>query len=150
LQSGVDIQCYNYTLASTFSRTPNIAIGTSTPHSAISQLQSQYSPNLFFSIKVAASSNLYTIPFIVRTHWAYTRWSKITFSFVAEAARQVEAGYFQVDTSTLSSCGSGKEIVAFLPIRDQNAAMTKGMTFLNGFEISSLASNASALTPFEV
>ena len=83
----------------------------------------------------------------MRTHWGYTQWRKISFSFIAEGTAQIEAGYFQVDTSTLSSCSSGKEIVAFLPIKDPQPTLTKALTFLNGFEISSVPSS-SYMSPF--
>jgi hypothetical protein len=70
---------------------------------------------------------------VVRTHWGYTQWSKISFSFLAEGSPQIEAGYYQIDTATLSSCISGKSIVAFIPFVNQNPDCTKAITFLNGF-----------------
>lgn len=117
-------------------------------NAAVNDFQSQYSPNLFFSIKAVSSDNNGIIPFVVRTHWGYTQWSKITFSFLAEGSSQIEAGYYQIDTASLSSCISGKSIVAFIPFASQNAALTKALTFLNGFEISSISVNSSYLTPF--
>jgi hypothetical protein len=120
------------------------------PHSAVNSLESQYSPNLFFSIKAVNSDSNGVIPFIVRTHWGYTQWSKLTFSFLAEGSSQVEAGYYQIDTGSLSSCNSGKTIAAFIPLSSQSSALTSAITFLNGFEISSIAVNSSYLTPFEV
>ena len=119
-------------------------------YSGVSDLQSAYSPSLFFSVKAIASDSNGIIPFVVRTHWGYTQWSKITFSFLAEGSSQLEAGYYQIDTGSLSSCSSTKSIAAFIPIVSQNAASTSALTFLNGFEISSLAVNSSYLTPFEV
>jgi hypothetical protein len=44
----------------------------------------------------------------------------------------------------------GKEIFAFIPLFNQNAALTSAVTFLNGFEISSLSINNTYITPFEV
>lgn len=82
LVTGVDIQCYNYTLTNAFNCTPNIAI-------AVSGLESQYSSSLFFSIKAVASDSNTVIPFVVRTQWGYTRWTKLTFSFLAEASAQI-------------------------------------------------------------
>lgn len=141
LVNGQDIQCYNYTLKNAFTCTPGVAI-------AVSDLQSAYSPSLFFSVKAIASDSNGIIPFVVRTHWGYTQWSKITFSFLAEGSSQLEAGYYQIDTGSLSSCSSTKSIAAFIPLVNQNAASTSALTFLNGFEISSLAVNSSYLTPF--
>jgi hypothetical protein len=100
---------------------------------AVNQFQSQYSSNLFFSIKVVASDSFGVIPFVVRTQWGYTQWSRISFSFLAEASGQIEAGYYQVDTGTLSACCSGKDIVAFLPFPVQNSALTSAVTFLSGY-----------------
>jgi cysteine-rich repeat protein len=90
------------------------------------------------------------IPFIIRTHWGYTQWTRISFSFLAEGSSQIEAGYYQIDTASLSSCNSGKSIAAFIPLTSQNPALSAALTFLNGFEISSVSVNASYLTPFEV
>ena len=86
---------------------------------------------------------------MVRTHWGYTRWTRLTFSFLAEATPQVEAGYYQIDTATLSACFSGKEIVAFIPFKDTTAGFSSVVTFLSGFEISSVKVNAYR-SPFEV
>ena len=143
LTNGVDIQCYNYTLATAFSCAPGVAI-------SVNSLESQYSANLFFSIKAVNSDSNGVIPFIIRTHWGYTQWTKLTFSFLAEASSQIEAGYYQIDTASLSSCNSGKSIVAFIPLTSQNAALSSAITFLSGFEISSVAVNSSYVTPFEV
>lgn len=60
LVSGVDIQCYNYVLATPFSSTPGVAI-------AVNDFESQYSPSLFFFIKAVFSQSNSVIPFIVRT-----------------------------------------------------------------------------------
>lgn len=90
------------------------------------------------------------IPFIVRTQWGYTQWSRITFSFLAESSSQIEAGYYQIDTGSLSNCYSGKDIIAFLPFVNQNINAVNALTFLNGFEISSISVNSSYLTPYEV
>ncbi len=88
------------------------------------------------------------IPFIVRTHWAYTRWTRITFSFLAEISSQLDAGYYQIDTASLSACFSGKEIVAFIPFTNCHVKSPKALTFLNGFEVSSVAVNSTYFTPF--
>jgi hypothetical protein len=82
LVAGKDVQCYNYTLSSAFNCTPNIAI-------AVNDLQSQYSANLFFSVKAVASDSNAVIPFVIRTQWAYTQWTKLTFSFIAEVSAQI-------------------------------------------------------------
>lgn len=82
LVSGVDVQCYNYTLTTVFNCTPNVAI-------AVNDLNSQYSPNIFFSVKAVASDSDSIIPFVIRTQWGYTRWTRITFSFLAEISNQI-------------------------------------------------------------
>lgn len=51
---------------------------------AVYDLQSQYSPDQFFSIKPIRSDSFGVIPFVIRTQWKYTSWTKITFSFFAE------------------------------------------------------------------
>jgi hypothetical protein len=80
--TGKDVQCYNYTLSTPFNCTPNIAI-------AVNDLQSQFSQNLFFSVKAVASDSNSVIPFVIRTQWGYTQWTKITFSFLAEVSTQI-------------------------------------------------------------
>ena len=62
----------------------------------------------------------------------------------------MEVGYYQIDTGTLSACSSGKDIAAFIPFSGANQAVNAGLTFLNGYEISSIAVNSSYLTPYEV
>ena len=69
---------------------------------------------------------------------------------MAEASSQLDAGYYQVDTASLSACFSGKEIVAFIPFTSSTINAPKALTFLNGFEISSVRVNSSYNTPFEV
>lgn len=104
---------------------------------------------MFFSIKAVNSDSNGIVPFIVRTHWGYTRWSKITFSFLAETSERIVAGYYQVDTATLSACISGKQIIAFIPTNCKSKDW-KAMTFLNGFEISTQRPKNNYYTPFEV
>ena len=48
-----------------------------------------------------------------------------------------------------SFCISGKSIVAFIPLSSQSIALSSAVTFLSGFEISSVSVNSSYLTPFE-
>lgn len=113
-------------------------------------MQNDPSNNLFFSIKAVNSDSNSVIPFIVRTQWGYTRWTKISFSFFAEASAQINAGFYQINTASLSGCASGKEIIAFIPLTDCSISGPKALTFINGFEISSISVNSSYLTPFEV
>jgi hypothetical protein len=75
----------------------------------------------------------------VRTHFGYTKWTK-----------HIHAGYYQIDTASLSSCASGKSIAAFIPYLNNNAKLTASLVFLNGFEISSVSVNSSYASPFEV
>jgi hypothetical protein len=100
---------------------------------AVNNLESQYSPNLFFSVKAVASSNFGTIPFVVRTQWGYSKWTRITFSFLAEVSNQIEAGYYQIDTGSLGSCCSEKAVIAFIPFFNQNIDGNKALTYLSGF-----------------
>lgn len=100
---------------------------------AINDLQSQYSQNLFFSVKAVYSENNGVIPFAVRTQWAYTQWTKITFSFLAEVSSQIEAGYYQINTGSLGSCCSSKAVYAFIPFMNQNIPGNQVLTFLSGF-----------------
>lgn len=61
----------------------------------------------------------------------------------------MEAGYYQVDTGTLSSCSKvSKAISAFLPVLNSQINGAKAVTFLSGFEISSITINSTYLTPF--
>ena len=117
---------------------------------AVNNLLSVSGNNLFFSIKALSSDSNGVIPFVVRTQWGYTRWSRISFSFLAEASSQLDAGYYQVDTASLSACFSGKEIVAFIPFISSTIKSPRALTFINGFEVSSVSVNSSYSTPFEV
>ena len=85
--------------------------------------------------------------FIIRTQWGYTQWSRIKFSFLAEDSTQLEAGYYQVDTGSLSGC-TGKDIIAFLPFVGRIDGNVQAITFLSGFEVASVQVNTSYATPF--
>jgi len=63
----------------------------------------------------------------------YTRWTKISFSFIAEASDQLQAGYYQIDSGSLSGCSLGKVISAFVPYISNNKLLTHALVFLNGF-----------------
>lgn len=112
-------------------------------------MESAPSNNLFFSIKALNSDSNGVIPFVVRTHWGYTRWSKISFYYLAEASDLVNAGYYQVDPATLSACTSGKQIIAYIPTECRGNDW-KALTFLNGFEISSVNPNGNFNTPYDL
>ena len=77
------------------------------------------------------------IPFVIRTHWKYTSWTKISFSFFAEDKDNIEAGYYQVDSGSLAGCVAGKDIHVLLPFRTFFDGEIKASTFLHGFEITS-------------
>ena len=125
LQQGNDIQCYNHTLVKAFECPPSVAI-------AAYDFESAASKNLFFSIKAINSDSNGVIPFILRTHWGYTRWNKISFFFLAETTDLIMSGYYQVDTATLSACISGKQIIAFIPTACKTNSW-KALTYLSGF-----------------
>lgn len=117
--------------------------------SAVYDFQSQYSPDEFFSIKPVRSDGYGIIPFIIRTQWKYTSWTKISFTFLAEDKDNIEAGYYQVDSGSLAGCISGKDIHVLLPFRTNFKGAIKALTFLHGFEITSnkvFGSNS----PFEI
>ena len=90
------------------------------------------------------------LTFVIRTQNAYTRWNRIKFNFIAEATAQIEAGYYQVDTGSLSGCCEGKDIMAFLPLISQVGPNPQALTFLSGFEMASMQYNSSYATPYEV
>ena len=75
------------------------------------------------------------IPFAIRTQWHYTRWTKISFSFLAEDREDIDSGYYQIDSGLLSGCGSGKEVRVLLPFRKIFAFGTaiNHQIFLHGF-----------------
>lgn len=50
----------------------------------------------------------------------------------------------------MGSCCSEKAIAAYIPFSNQNIIGGQAITFLNGFEISSVNSSIGYLTPFEV
>ena len=112
-------------------------------------MESAPSNNLFFSIKALNSDSNGVLPFVVRTQWGYTRWTKITFYFLAEASDLLSAGYYQIDTATLSACISGKQIIAYIPTQPKSNSW-KALTFLNGFEITSVNPNGNFYTPYDV
>ena len=116
---------------------------------AVYDLQSQYSPDQYFSIKPVRSDSYGVIPFVIRTQWKYTSWTKITFAFFAEDKENIEAGYYQVDSGSLSGCNSGKDIHILLPFRTNFKGDINALTFLQGFEISSSKISGSN-SPFEV
>ena len=66
--------------------------------------ESRASNDLFFSIKNLDSESLAFVPFLIRTHWKYTSWTQIGFSFIAEDRKDVETGYYQVDSGSLGGC----------------------------------------------
>ena len=72
---------------------------------------------------------------MIRTHWKYTEWVKISFSLFAEDRSDIEAGYYQVDSGILGGCESGKNLQTFLAFK--NESITGGIihhhVFLQGF-----------------
>lgn len=90
------------------------------------------------------------MPFAIRTHWKYTAWTKIGFSFLAEDRSDLEAGYYQVDSGLLGGCEPGKNIQVLMPFRGigQVPGQIHHQLFLHGFEISVQKYNATTLSPF--
>lgn len=89
---------------------------------------------------------------MIRTHWKYTFWTKITFSLLIEDRKDFESGYYQIDTGLLGGCESGKSIQFVLPFKNigTKPGFINHALFLHGFEISSQKYTADALSPFEV
>ena len=105
--------------------------------------------DLFFSIKPYKSDSLSYVPLLVRTHWRYTRWRKISFSILVEDRTDLESGYYQVDTGSLGNCETGKSIQVILPtIAASN--YTNHKIFLHGFEISTQLYSPDERSPFEI
>ena len=75
---------------------------------AVHDFEADSSNNLFYYVKPLQTDSLAFIPFVIRTQWAYTRWTKIIFSFLAEDRTDIESGYYQIDSGLLASCISGK------------------------------------------
>lgn len=145
------MQCYNYTLPYAFVRNPDVAIGTISFNVGISDFEAKATTDLFFSIKPLQTGLTY-VPFLIRTHWKYTQWNKITFNFIAEDRRDFESGYYQIDTGALGGCDAGKNIQVIMPFR--SIGLVPGQInynlFLHGFEISSMKYTNDALSPFEI
>lgn len=95
---------------------------------------------MYFYIKPIHSESTSFISFVIRTQWPYTKWNYIHFSFIAEDRLDLESGYYQIDTGSLSSCENGKLIDILLPFKSiyQNGIQIKHNLFLHGFEISTI------------
>ena len=94
-----------------------------------------------------------SVPFLVRTHWKYTYWNKIVFSFIAEDRSDFESGYYQVDSGLLGGgCTLNKNIQVLLPFRNiySQPGLISHNLFLHGFEISSQRYSANSTSPFEI
>ena len=102
---------------------------------AVHDFESEPSRNIFFYIKPVRTDSLSAIPFVVRTPWAYTSWVLIGFSFLAEDRADLETGYYQIDSGSLSGCENGKQIQVLLPFRNTYAPSSsiKHYLFLHGF-----------------
>ena len=86
-----------------------------------------------WSIKPVRSDSYGVIPFVIRTQWKYTSWTKISFTFLAEDRENIEAGYYQVDSGSLAGCVAGKDIHVLLPFRTNFKGAIKAQTFIHGF-----------------
>ena len=92
-----DSQCYNYSFPYAFKNVPEVAI-------SVHDFESQPSRNMFFFIKPTQTDSLSSFPLVVRTQWSYTSWIQIGFTFLAEDRNDIETGYYQVDSGSLSGC----------------------------------------------
>jgi hypothetical protein len=114
---------------------------------AVHDFEADQTDDLFFSIKPYKSDSLSYVPLLVRTHWRYTRWRKISFSILVEDRTDLESGYYQVDTGSLGNCETGKSIQVILPtIAASN--YTNHKIFLHGFEISTQLYSPDERSPF--
>ena len=77
LVEAVDTQCYNYSLPYNFQSVPEVAI-------AVHDFEFEQSNTVSFFIKTLHTDSVSTVPFVIRTYWSYTRWTQISFSFIAE------------------------------------------------------------------
>ena len=50
----------------------------------VHDFEAEKSTSLFYYIKPLNTDSLAFVPFVIRTQWLYTRWTKISFSFIAE------------------------------------------------------------------
>ena len=99
-------------------------------------------------MKPVLSEDYSSILFLIRTPWAYTSWSRVTFHFLAEYHAHLEAGYYHIDTKILGACTASKFTQVLLPFHsDFDIADAKA--FIHGFEISSLKMGG-VYSPFEV
>ena len=105
---------------------------------------------MFFYIKPGRYNSTTSVPFILRTLWEISRWTQITFNFIAEDRSDIEAGYYQVDSGDLAGCHNGESVDILLPFKNAFAvgANLKQLTFLHGYEISTVAKVPSGRTPF--
>ena len=102
-------------------------------------------------MKPVRTESLSYLPLLVRTHWKYTSWKKISFSVLVEDRQDVESGYYQIDSGVLGGCEAGKTIHVLLPFRSINAqGSIPHNVFLQGFEISSQLYAPSYRSPFEI
>ena len=101
---------------------------------AIHDFDAKRTDDLFFSVKPTKTESLSYLPLLVRTHWKYTEWRKISFSILVEDRQEIESGYYQIDTGILGGCEPGKTISALLPFRHLSfEGNINHNIFLNGF-----------------
>jgi len=112
---------------------------------AIRHMESSASMDLFFSVRSTKTDLLTILSFLIRTQWKYTQWIKLSVTFLAEDQTNIEANFFNVgnlnnnlDTSNLAGCSNSKEMRVLLPFKTQNFSPIKVLTFINGFELSTV------------
>jgi hypothetical protein len=105
---------------------------------------------VFFYIKPLRTDSLAFLPFVVRTQWAYTHFTKISFSFIAEDRVDFESGYFQIDSGLLAGCSSGKEIKVLMPFQTTfiPGPNINHILFLHGFEITTMPFSSNQRSPY--
>lgn len=73
----------------------------------------------------------------------------IEITFIAEDMPNLIANSFSIDTASLAGCSSDSQVNVILPYQTNNFQAVKAMTFINGFEMTSVV-NLGINTPFEV
>lgn len=133
LYESQDTQCYNYTLPQSFASLPDIAVATQ-------NFDMDPSNSIFFYVKPLQANSISSVSFVVRTQWTYTKWTKLTFSFIAEDHNDLETGYLQIDSGRLASCHNGARISLTLPFKQQfsDSGHINHNLFLHGFEITTI------------
>ena len=116
LSEAEETHCYDYVLPYSYKlETMDIAV-------SVHEFDADHSEDLNFFIKPTRdeSKNIQSvISFVIRVQWKYTKWNLISFSFFIEDHQDIESGYYQIDSGSLSGCRINQDIQIFMPYRNQ-------------------------------